>query len=159
MIDTSSMIDIKRNVPVGEQWALLVRMSALVESGHLAFPRQVANELKAGKFPDAPGVWAAGTRGWAYHGQPSDESLAEVLGVAQLTDPSSEPETEVADPYIVAMALEISEHIPGCHVVVVTEDRVDRMPAKQSIATACARLGLKDCSAEEFVEWIKSAPT
>lgn len=36
-----------------------------------------------------------------------------------------------------------------------TEDRVDRMPAKESILTACERLGLTHCNAQEFVDWLR----
>lgn len=104
VLDTSSLIALKGLLAVGEQWPVLVFMEQLVASGHLAFPRQAAAELRAAKHPDAPGVWACGVRGWAKYGSPADESLAEVLGAAQLTDPTSEADTEVADPYVVAMA-------------------------------------------------------
>lgn len=155
VIDTSSLIALKRLLPVGDQWPCLLQMSALVETGHLAFPRQVTVEMKAGRHPDAPGAWAASVRGWTLHHQPSDDSLAEVLAVAQLTDPASEADTEVADPYVVAMAWEIREAHPDRDVVVVTEDRVDRLPAKESILTACNRLELTTCSAEDFIDWLK----
>lgn len=156
VVDTSTLIKLKTVVPVVDQWRLLVRMDALVQSGELAFPRQVAAEMRAARHPDAPGAWAAGVKGWTVHRQPSDESLAEAMGAAQLTDPTSEADREVADPYIVAMALEIAEKCPGVTVVVATEDRVDRMPLKESILTACGRLDIVCCTAEEFVEWLLS---
>jgi hypothetical protein len=154
VIDSSSLIALKKVIPVGDQWATLVQMSNFVEAGHLAFPRQVAAEMKAGKHPDAPGAWAAGIRGWHHHGSPADESLAEVLAVAQLTDPASEADAEVADPYVVAMAWEIRAASPERFVAVVTEDRVDRMPAKESVLTACQRLGLTTRTTVEFIAWL-----
>ena len=155
MIDTGALIALKRLLPVGDQWPLLTRMSMLVEEGHLAFPRQVANEVKHVQWPDAPGAWAAGNKGWGVHPQPRDEYLAEALGAAQLTDPNAEPDIEPADPYIVAMALQIRDSNPGCAVYVVTTDRIDRMPPKESILTACNRLDLQCSTPEEFVAWLR----
>lgn len=155
VIDTSALIELKHLLPVGEQWPLLTQMSVLVQTGHLAFPRQVTNEIKNVQWPDAPGAWAAGNKGWSVHPQPRDEFLAEALGAAQLTDPNAEPDIEPADPYLVAMALQIRESNPGCTVYVVTTDRVDRMPAKESVLTACLRLDLLCSTPEEFVEWLR----
>lgn len=80
VIDSSSLIALKKVIPVGDQWATLVQMSNFVEAGHLASPRQVA---------------------------------AEVLAVAQLTD-----------------------------------------PAKESVLTACQRLGLTTRTTVEFIAWL-----
>lgn len=113
IIDTSALIRLKKLLPVADQWLLLTRMSVLVEKGLLAFPRQVASEMEAARHPDAPGVWAAGNRGWSCHPSPPDEYLAEVLGAAQLTDPNAESDPEPADPYVVAMALEIKRAPSG----------------------------------------------
>lgn len=77
------------------------------------------------------------------------------LGAAQLTDPNAEPDIEPADPYIVAMALQIRDSNPGCAVYVVTTDRIDRMPPKESILTACNRLDLQCSTPEEFVAWLR----
>lgn len=154
VIDTGALIELKK-LPVGEQWPLLMHMTVLLEKGHLAFPRQVANEVKHVRYPDAPGVWAAGNKGWCVHPQPRDDYLAEALGAAQLTDPNAEPEIEPADPYVVAMALQIRDDNPGCHVYVVTTDRVDRMPAKESVVTACDRLTIACSTPEEFVIWVR----
>jgi rRNA maturation endonuclease Nob1 len=155
VLDTGCLIELKRLIAVAEQWPMLVRMGALVETGCIAFPRQVVAEMKAAKHPDAPGVWAASHQGWSRHRQPRDDSVAEVLGAAQLTDPNSEG-PEPADPYVVAMALEIHEKCVSSQVVVVTEDRIDRMPVKESIVTACERLELKWCDTQEFVVWLSA---
>lgn len=156
MLDTSALIRLKSVLPVADQWPALVQMSALVSTGHLAYPRQVARELKEARYPDAPGVWAAGQSGSTWHPEPSDDHVAEAMGVAQLVDPSSE--LEEADPYVVAMALGIHEHYPSADVVVVTEDQVDRMPAKEALATAYVRLGLAECTTDAFVDWLRSGP-
>jgi hypothetical protein len=120
VIDTSSLIRLKVIVPVADQWPLLVLMSTLVDRGWIAFPRQVSAEMKVAKHPDATGVWAAGNQGWRWHPQPRDDSVAEALGAAQLTDPNSEAEAGAADPYVVAMALQIQERWANAQVVVVS---------------------------------------
>ena len=57
------------------------------------------------------------------------------------------------------MALEVRNRHPRCTVVVATDDYVDRMPAKESLATACARIGLQRWTADEFVEWLERQRT
>lgn len=156
VVDTGVLIELKFIVPIGEIWGFLTLMTRLVEQGHLAFPRQVAREMKAFKHADAPGAWAAGCNGHARHREPSDEALAEAMGIAQLTDPESEAEFEVADPYVVAMAWDIAERHPGSKVVVATKDFVDRMPSKESIATACDRLSLEWWKPDRFVDWVRT---
>jgi len=154
VVDTSVLIGLKKLVPIKRQWALFTLMTGLVARGHLAFPRQVSREMEAGKHPDAPGVWTVGCKGSARHPEPHDHSVAEVLVAAQIVDPNAEAEAEAADPYVAAMALEVRKRHPRCDVAVATDDYVDRMPAKESLATACARLGLQRWTADEFVEWL-----
>jgi hypothetical protein len=156
IIDTGSLIELKKLIPLKDQWTTFKHMEALVDSGHLAFPRHVAREMRVARFPDAPGVWAAGCNGNRRYRDPADASVAEVLGVAQLIDPNSDDEHEAADPYIAAMAYEISERWPDRDVVVVTEDRIDRLPLKESLVTACQRLSLKTCSSEDFINWLQA---
>lgn len=82
-----------------------------------------------------------------------------MLAVApQLVDYEATADREVADPYVAAMACEIGSRHNGCRVVVATNDTVDRLPLKLSLATACNRLGIEHWFAEDFVDWIKSGP-
>lgn len=155
VLDTSVLIAFKKIVPITQQWALLGVMTGLVQEGRLAFPKQVVKELSLGQHPDAPGAWIA-SKLKGQHPQPAETSLARVLGVAQLVDVEATAEREAADPYLVAMALEIREAHPGGRVVIATEDVVDRMPSKESIGTACERLQIERWSAEQFVEWIRA---
>jgi hypothetical protein len=153
--DTSVLIEFKRLVKIEEQWTLLEKMRDLVRTGALAFPRQVAKELAYGKFPDAPGAWIATARQDVCHSEPSDDTLREVLGVAeQLVDFETTDDREVADPYVAAMARELTQY-EHCRVVVATGDRVDRLPLKMSLATACTLLNLECWTAEEFVDWVR----
>lgn len=159
VIDTSVLIAWKRIVPLAKQFALLNLKSSLVAGGHIAFPRQVPREMAVGAHPDAPGVWIVSCSGHCRYPEPEDESVAEVLGVAQLVDTEAESEAEAADPYIAAMALEIRDWYPQCKVVVATEDRVDRMPIKESLTTACERLDITCWRAQEYADWIECHQT
>ncbi len=160
VLDTGVLIRLKVLVKPADQFGLLNHMSTLVESGHLAFPSQVVNELSRAKYPDAPGVWIVGeVRRRVRYPQPSEARLASVLTVAEALVEADDTEPDgVADPYIAAMACEIRSTHPGCRVVVATEDYVDRMPRKLSLATACERLKLEHWRAEAFVEWARNAP-
>jgi hypothetical protein len=156
VVDSSCLINFKRLVPTGEQWALLMHMTTLVQGGSLAFPRQVAKEMEFCQYPDAPGVWIANAKHLVVHHQPSEQSLITVLAVAQLVEPDNSSENEVADPYVAAMAYELNAQ-PEYLAVVATDDQVDRMPAKESLATACARLKIERWAGEQFIEWARAS--
>jgi rRNA maturation endonuclease Nob1 len=156
VIDASALIHLKREVGLDEQWELLMRMHGLVVDGALAFPRQVHKELSVAKYPDAPGAWAGAANKVVWHPQPSDDTMSRVLEVAsQLVEVNLTPDREVADPYVAAMALELTERHPSSRVVVVTDDVVDRMPLKISLRTGCERLSLQQCGLGPFVEWVR----
>ncbi len=59
--------------------------------------------------------------------------------------------TEDADPWVVALAIDIAHTHTG-RVVVVTEDYVDRLPIKIALTTACTRLGVDHCRAHECLD-------
>jgi hypothetical protein len=75
-----------------------------------------------------------------------------------LIDPTDEDPAGAADPYVAGMACEIQSANPGCRVVVATDDRVDRLPNKIALTTACDRLHIDHWSSEAFVAWAYVAP-
>lgn len=153
VLDTSVLIAMK-SIDVGKQWPLLVLMGDLVTDGRLCFPPQVSREITRIQFPDAPGAWGAHFKGHERYRQPREESLAEVLGVApRLVDPEGEDDTEPADPYVAAMAYEIRERYNECQVIVATNDHIDH-GGRDSLTTACGRLGIECWRADEFVAWV-----
>lgn len=159
VMDANVLIDFKSKVGINDQWDLLLRMSELVRSGALTFPKQVAQELADGKHPDAPGAWVNNAKRDVRHRQPSEDTLAKVLEVApEVVDLEATNEREVADPYVAAMAVEIEARHNGCRVVVATNDVVDRLPLKLSLLTACSRLGIEVCTLEQFIGWVKDGP-
>jgi hypothetical protein len=133
-------------------------MTELVQSGYLTFPRQVAKELAYGQYPDAPGAWIGSARRKVCHAQPSEETLRQILDVAeQLVDAEATSDHEVADPYVLAMASEIAVLYPGCRVAVATDDYVDRLPRKLSLATACNRLNIERWTPEQLIAWVSGS--
>lgn len=158
VVDSSVLIQLKRLVSIDDQWDLLLRMTELVRSAYLTFPRQVAAELAYGQYPDAPGAWIGNAKRHVCHPQPSEDTLRYVLSVAeQLVDFEATRDREVADPYVAAMACEIANHYLGCRVVVATDDYVDRLPAKLSLATACKRLDIERWTPEQFIAWVNGS--
>ncbi len=158
VVDSGALFNMKRAgvVKVDEQWPMFSRMSEMVRTGEIAFPRHVANEMIRAQHPDTPGTWAAGSKDSILYPDPTDDAMAEVQSVAQLTDPAGEAEYEPADPYVVAMAFEIAERYPDGEVIVVSDDYVDRMPRKESVQTACDRLGLECRRSVDFAEHMRS---
>lgn len=152
VVDTQILISLKNRLRVNEQWPMLRHLDRLVEEGWVTFPKQVARELEIAQHPDGPGIWAVAAKDRRRYAEPSDDSMAEVLGVAPgLLDPNEE--RNQADPYVVALAYELSDQYPEVQVHVATENTVDRGDLT-SPATACERLQLSRLNFRSFIEWI-----
>lgn len=156
VIDTSVLIDFKKQVGIEEQWDLLVEMSARVAAGTVAFPKQVAAELSAVRHPDAPGAWIASAKRSMCHPEPAEDTLVRVLAAAHDLVEADNPD-DPADPYAVAMALELTERYPSTRIVLVTSDVVDRLPTKIALKTACERVGVPSCPLESLIAWLNDA--
>lgn len=153
VLDTSAVISMKR-LPVGEQWPVMSLLLDRVRGGRVVFPRQVTNEVTNGQHPDAPGAWIATAAQAVHQPEPTSASLREVLAVApQLVE--LDGDEDVADPYVAAMALEVASQLNRTPVVV-TLDVVDRLPLKESLRTACGRLGIQVCEPAEMIAWSKT---
>ena len=151
VLDTSSIIQIKRIIPAREQWELAKNMERMVEKGSIVFPRQVTREISGQKHTDLPEAWVHGVDSKIEnsHREADPEYLEEVMDKARAVV-EYDAEGDPADPYILALALQMRKE--GKQVWVVTEDVEDRLPSKISIRTACRRLGLPMMQIEEFVE-------
>jgi hypothetical protein len=152
VIDTQIVIAIKNRLRVQEQWPMLTYLGELVEDGWVTFPKQVARELEVARHPDGPGIWAVSAQHRRRYREASDESMANVLGVAPgLFDPNEE--RNQADPYVVALAYELRERWPDRQVCVATENTVDHPPLV-SPATACELLQLPRLDFVQFLAWL-----
>lgn len=106
------------------------------------------------KHPDAPGAWIANAKNSVRHPEPAEDTLVRVMGSA--ADVVEKNATrDPADPYVLAMALELVECYPDRQILLVTNDVVDRLPLKISVRTACGRLGLLHCPPEPFLTWLQ----
>ncbi len=155
VIDSSTIIEIKRQVPLDEQWTLFEQMMTLVKQGRLVFPSQVHREVAREKHPDMPGVWCGEAVKSVTAPDPAEETLVEILpAIEQLVDVNAEPEQEPADPFVAAMAYEL--RAAGYDLAVATEDSIDRLPLKIALTTACETLGLTWWNCQTFIAWIRS---
>ena len=158
VIDSCALINMKdfSLVKHHEQFPMFARMTQLLDEGRLALPRQVAAEMSHIRYADIPGGWATGYQAHCRYPQPVDETMADVLGAAQLLDPQGDSEFQEADPYVVAMALEIRDHYPQTRVIVVSDDVKDRLPRKESVQTACDALELECQRSSDFVAFMRT---
>ena len=138
------------HIPAAQMWDFFeTEMTPLVESGRVTIPVHVERELRPdAPHPDVPAAWAfAKARLGKVGREPSPERVRRVLSTfPRLVDPDRERED--ADPYVVALALELK--VAGQDVVVVTHDVKDRPPLKTSVKTACDHFGLAVIDLEEF---------
>ena len=148
VLDSASLIRFKR-IPAREQWDFFKRLEQMVIDGEIALARQVIREVSEIAFPDMPGAWARGVEKQVVHPlEPDYDVLEEVMtqagDVVEVDDPG-----DPADPYVLAIALQLERE--GHDVVVVSDDVVDRAPLKTSVQTACKRLHISHCTANEFL--------
>jgi hypothetical protein len=155
VLDTGLLIRIKQLVKVDEQWPLLAAMMRLVQEGLVCFPRQVAAELTDQRWPDAPGAWVGHAKRLVCHPEPDDESVSQVLAAASELVDADATGPEPADPYVVAVALQLQATYDTSRVVVASDDRVDRPPLRLSVKTACDRLGIEFCEPAVVIDLVR----
>ena len=121
-------------------------LSPFVESGEIVFPRQVLDELadfRPASRSFYPKEWARKHADLACSHGPDLKTVKAMLKsypqVAKVLDSKKTSGKDEADPYVLALGLELSA--VGHEVTVVTEDRADKS-AKLSVVTACGYLRL-----------------
>lgn len=129
VLDTSAIVraKIKQVIPLARQWEFFERLKKMVQAGQIYFPKEVRNELAEVEHPDTPGTWALNAYEHMDHSyEPSNDALGEVMREAGgIVDPDAEK--EVADPYVLAQAIEF--RLRGrANVVVVTHEQLDVDP-------------------------------
>lgn len=150
VLDTSALLEAKLAVAVGDQWDTFKLLEELVVAGRIAMPRLVIREASEIAHPDLPGAWAPAMRSHLVHPlDPDWNHLAEVMRVAGDVVDANKAE-EDADPYVLALGRQLQAE--AHEVVIVTEDRIDRV--RIAMTTACARLGLSCCGVRAFLSEI-----
>jgi hypothetical protein len=136
VLDTSAAIDIKK-VERRVRDRVLKALTAMAKEGRLFYPREVLSELEryvppSGQSPDELAAWARSCGAWAASIVATFATVRRVLErVPLLVDPDLA--NEEADPYVLALALELRGQ---GYDVVVTYDHRNR-PNKLSLASAC----------------------
>lgn len=158
VVDSNCIIKLKQ-LNLEYQWTWLVQLGELVDAGYLAYPKHVPNEIIQQRHPDAPGIWMAHRRHACRYPQPSDDTMAEVLGGLgpdgqKLID--IDAPGDLADVYVVAMTYELQHRYPDCRVLLATDDVTDKR-GRISPATAASRLGLAHATFAEFLAWANTA--
>lgn len=150
VLDSSLIIQLKRAVPADRQWELAKHMEDLVLAGRMTFPPQVLREIRGQTHTDIPEAWVLAVASKIVH--PNEPAYGHVETVMAVAGDLIDADTEIdpADPYVVALALEMSQM--GTDICVVTADVVDRMPLKISMRTACERLRIPWMPIDEFLE-------
>jgi hypothetical protein len=143
VIDTSSVIAIRRSIENSNRAQVFARMTALVQVGRLVFARQVLEELERAadpKSPDAQYKWAKENKGKACELAPTLDEVKDILRVVPtVLDPDKDTGVEEADPYVLALAARLRSEQREARVV--TEESKD-YPRKMSLSTASGLLGI-----------------
>lgn len=158
ILDSSAIIQIKHLIPSSAQWDIFKRLEELVISGIIAMPRQVISEVKTDSHPDVPGAWVAGIKKHLQHPLDPDFELIRLVmsEVGDVVD--KEKGREEADPYVIALALQLIRD--NWSVTVVTEDIKDRIhrhdnrQGKRSLKNACEIMDIEVCLTSDFIDRI-----
>ncbi len=123
-----------------------------MENGYLFFPRQVTAELNQERHIDTPEAWAlaAGPKVTIAYDPESHYVHGVMASAGDVID--ADAEHDPGDPYVLAQALQLVGL--GFAVCVVTEDVVDHLPLRISMATACGRLGLPHCQLPHLLRFM-----
>ena len=144
VIDTSSILQVRRIIARQEQQGIYDKLTVLVQGDSLFFPKEVVVELERWSNPDPsstdlPLEWVkTNSHKATKHGVHFDELKLVLEQVQEVHDPDKLG-VEEADPYVLALAIHLQNQ--GKQVMVLTEERKDR-PDKISMTTACGVLRL-----------------
>jgi hypothetical protein len=138
IIDSSSIIGVREQVSRVHERKVFGALATLTAKSQLLWPPEVTQEVEAALIADSAVAWIK-TRRLAGERRPRLDTVKSVLAKAPtLVDPDIP--REQADPYVVALALEMgSDDLFSPDVTIITEDRRDK-PGKLSLATAAGLL-------------------
>jgi hypothetical protein len=144
VIDTSSIIAVRRQVTVAVRRNAFLRLTQLVNDGRLIYPPEVLDELERNtdlKNPDDQYQWcnANASRAHALESCNYDDVRAVLAEVPDVLDRDKESGVEEADPYVLALARKLRD--AGVDARVVTQETKDT-PMKMSMSTAAGILGI-----------------
>ena len=154
VIDTSSVVEIRRSIENSKKEYVFKRMGNLVQEGRLVFPKQVVDELGRVADPSSPDQqyrWVKQHEGRAAERAPSFEEIKGILrAVPTVLDPDKDTGVEEADPYVLAVAVRLRAE--GKDARIVTEENKET-PRKMSLRTAAGLLGLPSVPLRAFLHF------
>ena len=157
VIDTGSIIQIRRALPVTVRARVVGHLNDLVENGSIVYPPEVVSELErvTEKMtpPDIPFDWAKSNSTNATRFGHLFEEVRQVLArVEDLVDPKkvSIGGIDDADPHVVALGVKLRRD--GEEVTIITED-YNSKPTKTSLADAA---GVFRVPCVRFVTFLKT---
>jgi predicted nucleic acid-binding protein len=143
VIDTASIIELRRGVPTRVLHTVLVELDTRAIDGAIVYPPEVIEELERGSAPikkkerpDLPFEWAKRHEALATrHGRLYSEAREILRRVPGLVDHTrvAVGNVDEADPYVVALAVRLKAD--GHEVRVITED-FNSKPRKMALADA-----------------------
>jgi hypothetical protein len=151
IIDTSSIIESRRIVSRVAEKPILEGLTKQVNAGVLVFPKQVLAELELyydPANPDPQFKWAKSNAATGSRKNNYDGVKLVLKRVPTVMDPEKQTPIDEADPYVIALALELREGHQN--PTVITEDRKDQ-PKKMSLATACGLWEVPSVPLEAFL--------
>jgi hypothetical protein len=154
VIDTCSVIQVRRIFTPALQKIVYEALTGKVESGSLVYPKKVVEELERNKRsgkPDPPCEWAKKNEKQATRFGLVFEELREVLAhpqVRNVFDPNKSTGADEADPHVLALAYHLKRR--GIISTVLTEETRNR-PDKLSMNSACGLLRIYCLPIEPFL--------
>lgn len=156
VIDTSSVVEVRRSIENLKKGNVFARMGTLVQEGRLVFPKQVVGELERLADPESPDPqyqWAKQHEHKATERAPSPDEIKEILRhVPTVLDPDKDTGVEEADPYVLAVAVRLRTE--GKDARIVTQETKD-LPRKMSLSTAAGLLGVPSVPLKAFLNFEK----
>jgi hypothetical protein len=154
VIDTSSVIEIRRSIENSKKAGVFSRLGQLVQEERLVYPKHVVDELERfadPRSPDPPYIWAKQCQAKACEDEPSLEDVKNVLGrVPTVLDTEKDTGVEEADPYVLAQAVRL--RAAGKEARIVTEEKNDT-PGKMSLRTAAGLEGVPSVPLKAFLKF------
>jgi Domain of unknown function (DUF4411) len=154
VIDTSSIAQVRRSIENAKKPGVFAKMGALVQCGRLLYTKQVVAELERVADPASPDpqyLWAKLHEAAACQPVPSLAEIKAVLAaVPSVLDPDKDSGAEEADPYLLAVAVQLRVQAKDSRIV---SEEIRETPRKTSLRTAAGLLGVPSVSLKAFLEF------
>jgi hypothetical protein len=141
IVDSCSLFNVRRHHERSVQRRIWTALGVIARNGRIKWPPEVTLEVERGQDDDPALSWVRQYRGRCEQAAEFTTVKAVLQVASSLID--SNIEHEQADPYVLALALDLQDLVT--YPTVVTDDRVDKMlrgERKVSLATAAGMHGI-----------------